>query len=248
MTSLLGKKALITGGSAGIGAEVARQLALQGVTIAINFASNERRAADTISSLQGSGHALIQGDAFDKEDIKRFATAAAHQLGGLDIVISNAGWTSFGDFDNLHSVSDDDWLQCYKSNVLSHLWLMQACQEEIRKTRGCFIVSASVAGVKPSGSSMAYSVSKSATIHLAKSLAIACAPDIRVNTVAAGVMLTEWSKGFTDAQIAAVKRINSLHQVTSIADVASAYVMLAQNGSMTGQTIEVSSGFRLGRD
>ncbi|WWD19958.1 hypothetical protein CI109_104431 [Kwoniella shandongensis] len=241
MAILNKKRALITGGSAGIGAEVARSLAQRGARVAINYSSNRSRAEETLKTLTGEGHFLVEGNAFDREDISRVVTEALGKLGGLDIVISNAGWTTFGQFKDIRAVNDDGWIQCYSSNVLSHLWLMQACQEELRKQKGSFIVSSSVAGLRPSGSSMAYS-----TIHLVKSLALACAPDIRVNTVAAGVMLTEWSKGFTEEQIAEVKRVNALGQVTSVEDVAGVYVMLAENTSMTGQCIEVSSGFQLG--
>lgn len=141
-------------------------------------------------------------------------------------------------------MSDDDWMQCYKTNVLSHLWLMQACKAELVANKGAFVISASVAGLKPSGSSMAYSVSKAGTVHLAKSLAKACAP-ARVNAVAAGVMLTEWSKGFTDEHVAKVKASNALDMICEVEDVAGAYVSLCENGSMTGQIVEVSAGFQL---
>ena len=153
------------------------------------------------------------------------------------------------------SVDETGWIECYRRNVLSHLWLMQACQDQLKSNRGCFVLTASVSGVKPSGSSMvgvtrgsvashgrteksqAYckvpilstdtyicaAVSKSATIHLAKSMAIACSPEIRVNAVAAGVMLTDWSKGFTDSQIQEFRKANALAQITEVNDVAAVY-------------------------
>jgi NAD(P)-dependent dehydrogenase (short-subunit alcohol dehydrogenase family) len=141
---------------------------------------------------------------------------------------------------------------------------MQACRAELERNTGSFVISASVAGLKPSGSSMvrriyppfsslgladhvglwyvghrlrtvarrpppkfqeltASAVSKAATIHLAKSLAIACAPAVRVNAVAAGVMLTDWSKGFTKLQIKHTERTNALSKITDVEDVALVY-------------------------
>ncbi|KAK1781828.1 hypothetical protein QBC45DRAFT_390049 [Copromyces sp. CBS 386.78] len=81
-------------------------------------------------------------------------------------------------------------------NVKSHLWLMHAARPHLGQTEGVFITTASLAGVKVSGSSLAYSVTKAAQIHLAKGLAQIAAPRIRVNTVSPGLMLTDWGLQF----------------------------------------------------
>ncbi|KAH8078587.1 hypothetical protein HD553DRAFT_326780 [Filobasidium floriforme] len=244
MTSLVGKTALVTGGSAGIGAAVAKQLASRGVRVAINYSSNRERAAKTLSQLEGSGHILVQGNAFDREGIEQLTTLET--MKDLDIIISNAGWTAFGEFNDLGAVSDDDWMKCYQSNVMSHLWLSQACRETLERTKGCIVISASVAGIKPSGSSMlclVKPVSKAATIHLAKSLAKACAPNIRVNSVSAGVMMTDWSKGFDEEHIEKVIQSNSLRKLVNVEEAAMLYVALAENGSMTGQNLELVASY-----
>jgi NAD(P)-dependent dehydrogenase (short-subunit alcohol dehydrogenase family) len=85
----------------GAGAAVARMLAQCGVKVAINYSSNRVRAAETLGSLAGSGHILIQGDVFDRAGIAKIASSTTQQLGGLDLVVSNAGWTAFGTFDDL---------------------------------------------------------------------------------------------------------------------------------------------------
>jgi NAD(P)-dependent dehydrogenase (short-subunit alcohol dehydrogenase family) len=83
------------------GAEISKQLAAKGCKVAVNYAFSEDRAKGTLDSLAGSGHVLIQGDAFDRASIKRIADEAIEKLGGVDIVISNAGWTTFAPFDDL---------------------------------------------------------------------------------------------------------------------------------------------------
>lgn len=77
-------------------------------------------------------------------------------------------------------------------------------------------------------------VSKAGTIYLIKSLAVACAPDVRVNGVAAGVMLTSWSKGFTDVQITRTKQSNVLGKLTDVQDVASMYGRLSISSTLDG--------------
>ncbi|CAK9781746.1 short chain dehydrogenase/reductase [Cutaneotrichosporon oleaginosum] len=242
MVNLQGKRALITGGTRGVGALVANLLAQRGVRLALNYASNKERAEGTLKELAGDGHAIVKGDAFTREGIAEIVKGAKEALGGIDIVVSNAGWTAFSpNFNDINAISDADWLQCYNANVMSHLWLMQAVQDELKANHGSFVVSASAAGLKPSGSSMAYSVSKAATIHLTKSLAMASAPEVRVNAVAAGLMLTEWSQGFTEEKLKKVRERNVLKKITDVEDVALQYVSLIENGSMTGQVIQVNS-------
>lgn len=85
---------------------------------------------------------------------------------------------------------EEDWDMCFNINVKSHLWLMQAAKEHLDRTEGAFITTASAAGIYPSGSSLAYSVTKAAQIHLVKNLAVMAAPRIRVNSVSPGLLLT----------------------------------------------------------
>jgi NAD(P)-dependent dehydrogenase (short-subunit alcohol dehydrogenase family) len=89
-------------------------------------------------------------------------------------------------------MEEDDWDRCFLYNVKAHLWLMHAAKAELEKTEGAFITTASIAGVKPSGSSLPYAVTKAAAIHLSKSLAVICSPKIRVNSVSPGLLLTDW--------------------------------------------------------
>jgi NAD(P)-dependent dehydrogenase (short-subunit alcohol dehydrogenase family) len=83
------------------GAEISKQLAAKGCKVAINYAYAADRAQGTLEALAGSGHVLIQGDAFDRPSVKRIADEAVAKLGGIDIVVSNAGWTQFAAFDDL---------------------------------------------------------------------------------------------------------------------------------------------------
>lgn len=107
MVSLQGKRALITGGTRGVGALVASLLAQRGVRLALNYASNKERAEGTLKDLAGEGHAVIKGDAFTREGIAEIVKGAKAALGGIDIVVSNAGWTAFSaNFNDISSSTD----------------------------------------------------------------------------------------------------------------------------------------------
>ncbi|CAD6583791.1 MAG: hypothetical protein CYPHOPRED_002494 [Cyphobasidiales sp. Tagirdzhanova-0007] len=237
--ALEGKRALITASSAGLGKAIAIKLASQGATCAINYASNTARAEATLHELSGKGHKLIQGSMFTQAEATAVVKTAIDELAGLDFVVSNAGWTKFGDFSNLESLSDADWDQCYAANVKSHLWVMQTAREQLDRNK------ASAAGIRPSGSSMAYAVSKAAAIHLAKSMAKACAPNITVNSVSPGVLATDWSKGFTEEQLSRNISANALGRLAELEDCAETVLTLLKGRSITGQNIEISAGFQM---
>lgn len=206
--------ALITAGSAGLGAAVAELFARNGVRVIVNYANNAQRAGDFVARLKTITTLLpqdgridylaIRADLSSRTDVERLVEEAVQATGGqeekkkLDIVFSNGGWThirSLLDLDD--NVFDEDWDRCFTMNVKSHLWLIHAARpyleaswdEEARES-GSFITTASLAGVKVSGSSLAYSVTKAAQLHLAKGLALIAAPKIRVNSVSPGLLLT----------------------------------------------------------
>ena len=117
------------------------------------------------------------------------------KMGRLDVVVSNNGWTRLTNFFDLEQqVNEEDWDRCFNANVKSHLWLLYAAKPYLEKAEGggSFITVASLAGVRPSGSSLPYSVTKAAEIHLTKGLAMICGKSIRCNSVSPGLMMTEW--------------------------------------------------------
>lgn len=101
-------------------------------------------------------------------------------------------------------------------NVKAHLWLLHAAKTELDKNEGAFITTASLAGVKPSGSSLAYSVTKAAAIHLTKALAVICQPKIRCNTVSPGLLLTEWGMQFPEEKREAAKNATKLKRLPTV--------------------------------
>ncbi|KAI9710513.1 MAG: hypothetical protein M1820_002649 [Bogoriella megaspora] len=247
------KVALVTAGTAGLGAQVARVLAPD-FRVVVNYANNSDRAASLLTELSSipntSQHQLstprfhsIQADVSSKTSLQSLVRETLYTMGRLDVVVSNHGWTRLTNFANLsEGLNDDDWDRCFAFNVKSHLWLMAECRDELDKNEGCFITTASIAGVKPSGSSLPYAVTKAAQIHLAKSLAVVCSPRIRVNSVSPGLMLTEWGMKFPEAKREASRNNTKLKRLATVEDVAEQIRTLALSRSITGQNLLIDGG------
>lgn len=214
--------ALITAGSAGLGACVAELFARNGMRVVINYASNVQRADELVAKLKAVStlapaegrvdYHAIKADLALRTDVERLVEEtvdvmcpSASGAGGkrrLDVVFSNGGWTHMRNLYDLEdNMVDEDWDRCFTVNVKSHLWLMHAAkpylsagwddeEEGGAQESGCFVTTASLAGVKVSGSSLAYAVTKAAHLHLAKALAMLAAPKVRVNSVSPGLLLT----------------------------------------------------------
>lgn len=159
---------LITAGSAGLGAAAARLFANKGYHVVINYNSNAERANATLRELPeaspdaaGQKFTAIKADLASREDIirlvqetKDFAVAATGRS-ALDVVFSNGGWTQLRNIRDLDdNVNEDDWDRCFNMNVKSHLWLMHAARPYLDEAEGSFITTASLAGIKSSGSSL----------------------------------------------------------------------------------------------
>ncbi|CAO2653579.1 Nn.00g029900.m01.CDS01 [Neocucurbitaria sp. VM-36] len=252
------KVALITAGSAGLGACIARTLAKEAhMRVVINYSHNVERAEALLKDLKhmtrdsptsddgnNSRFLAIKADVGDKTEVKRLVEEVHAVMGRLDVVVSNAGWTKMRNFLDLEDgIEEDDWDRCFKMNVKSHLWLFHAARSYLDVSEGAFITTASVAGVKPSGSSLPYAVTKAAQIHLIRSLAIIAAPKIRVNAVAPGVLLTEWGLSFPEEKLRAVKEQNRLKRFATVEDVALQVLIFALSRSITGQVAVIDAGF-----
>ncbi|KAA6410332.1 MAG: alcohol dehydrogenase [Lasallia pustulata] len=244
---LKGRKVLITGGSRGLGAVVAEKFAAEGCSLAINYVSNADRAKQTADKLAKDYNAkvvLIQGDVGVLADCERTVKESISGLGGLDIIVSNAGWTKLSDFGDLNALSEAEWDKCWAVNVKGNMHLLREAIPTFNANEegGVFLMSSSIAGVAPTGSTMAYSVSKAAGLHLMKCLASTQGPKIRINAVLPGLLLTEWGSRFGPERIKATEDRAVLKRATDLEDTADAFVAAAKNTSMTGQSIQIDCG------
>ncbi|KAJ5309197.1 hypothetical protein N7508_004576 [Penicillium antarcticum] len=248
--SLSGRNVLVTGGSRGLGALTAEKFAAEGSNVAINYMSN-KEAADTLAADIASKHnvkaVVVQGDAGVQADCFNVVKTTAEKLGGLDIVISNAGWTKMTNFGDLDAMDEDDWDKCWSVNVKSNFHLFKAALPFFNANAegGSFLITSSIAGVSATGSSLPYATTKAATLHLMKCLAKTQGPKVRINAILPGLLLTEWGQRFPQEKIDAWTNATILKKVPEVEDCADMFITMAKNASMTGQTIQIDSGFSL---
>jgi 3-oxoacyl-[acyl-carrier protein] reductase len=245
---LTGKVALVTGGGTGLGREISLKLAAEGMRLAISYSRSADEADETVGLAREAGGqaTAIRADLASTEEAARLVGDVEREYGRLDLLIHNAGTTRFIPFADLDAVTEEAWDHLMNVNARSAFFLAQAAAPIMRRTGGGQIITtSSVAGLSPAGSSLPYAVSKAALIHLTKCLAVALAPDIRVNTVAPGLLMTRWVAGFSGERLEAMSQAALLKKPTDVPDVADAFVMLAKNESITGQVIVVDAGISL---
>lgn len=254
------KVALITGSSAGLGAAIAKTLS-HDYRIVVNYHSRHEKAQEVIlecaketplsagllDTSDPRFHA-VQADLSSKKDIEKLFQETLNIMGRLDVVVSNVGWTRLVNFHDLEqNMSDDDWDKCFTMNVKSHLWLLHHARPYLEATTegGSFLAVASLAGVVPSGSSIAYSVTKAAEIHLLKCLASVCGPRIRCNSISPGLMMSEWGQQFPESAVKAISEKAALKRLASLEDVAEMARTMVSSNSLMGQNIIIDCGIAI---
>jgi len=225
------KVALITASSAGLGAAIAKTFATD-FRVVVNYFSRREKADEVVEAMSSVSpnpnlkskateprFHVIQADVSDRSQVQKMIEETVSVMGRLDVVVSNAGWTKMTNFMDLNdNVVEGDWDRCFNVNVKSHLWLMHAARPHLEKNEqgGAFLLTSSVAGVKPSGSSLAYSVTKAAQLHLMKGLALICGPNVAVNAISPGLMMTEWGMKFPESKVTAATEKTVLKRLATV--------------------------------
>jgi len=242
---LKGRVALITGGGTGLGREIALQLAAEGMDIGINYSKSAQDAENTAAEVEKLGvkAATFQANVGNTAEIRSMIEQVDRTFGRLDLLINNAGTTHFIAFPDIEAVTEEIWDELMDVNTRSAFFAAKAAVPLMRRNGGGQIIStSSIAGLAPGGSSLPYSVSKAALVHLTRCLAVALAPNIQVNTVAPGFLQTRWAAHWSQEKILQNAERALLQRLTGIEDSAAAFVMLAKNDSITGQVITVDAG------
>jgi 3-oxoacyl-[acyl-carrier protein] reductase len=190
--------AIVTGSATGLGAAIAEGLAALGYRIVLNGAPGLADAEPVKAAIEKKGGQAIVtlGDVGQDAACRAIAAAAVKAFGRIDVLVNNAATTKFAAHDDLDALSDEDFLNIYRVNVVAGFQMIRACRKELAKRHdGAVVNVSSVAGVSGVGSSIAYAASKGALNTMTLSLARALAPDIRVNTICPGFMQSRWFDG-----------------------------------------------------
>ena len=243
---LPGRAALVTGGSGDLGRAIALALAEAGTDVAITFVGHREGAAATCREIDKCGRrsAMIQLDQSDPAAIAPAVDEAARALGRLDILVNNAGWNIGIPFRDLDGLTAETWDRILDVNTRGPFLLARAAARHLQAHGAGRIVNvASVAGLRPAGSSIAYAVSKAGLIHLTRCLAVAMAPAVTVNCVAPGLMEgTRMAARLPAEVVESTLRLSVLQRATAIADVAAQVVAFCRADTVTGQVLNIDAG------
>ena len=244
---LSGRKALITGGDSGIGRAVAIAFAREGADVAINFLPSEQEdAQDVISLIEAAGTQAfaLPGDVTDEGFCRDLIAAAVDKLGGLDILVINAGRQQTRP--SIAEVSSEDFDKTMKTNLYALHWLAQAAVPHL-PPGASVITTASIQAFDPSSHLLDYATTKAGIVAYTKALAEQLIEKgIRANVVAPGPFWTPWqpSGGQTQDKVESFGQQSAFGRPGQPGELAPVYVLLAsQEGSyITGEVFGVTGG------
>ena len=242
------KVAVVTGGSSGIGAATARELAKRGWRVAVTYSKDSRKAEKVAAEFEGLP---IQGDVAQDADCRKVAKDVLAKWGRIDALVNNAGTTKFVKHADLEGLSAEDFQDIFRINLVGPFQMIRACAEALKASRGSIVNVSSVAHLLGTGSSIAYAASKAALNTMTFSLARALAPEVRVNVVAPGYVNTPWQvaahgeEGAAEAE----RRFAAAAPLKAAAepeDIAEAVVWLVEGARrVTGEIIYVDGGIHI---
>ena len=245
-----GKAAFVTGGSGDIGGAIARSLAKAGVDVAVSYVSDSQRAGATVEAVKKIGRRgiSVQLDQRDSNSVDTSVKKVMAEFGRLDILVNNAGWNIGIPFGDLNALTAEIWDRVMETNLRGPYLLARAFAPELRRHKAGRIVNiASLAGIAPGGSSIAYASSKAGLIHLTHCLAVALAPDVTVNCVAPGLVEgTRMAERVPENTKRQARMQAVLGRTASVEDIAEQVLAFCRTETVTGQVLVVDGGMPAG--
>jgi 3-oxoacyl-[acyl-carrier protein] reductase len=243
---LLGKVALVTGASRGIGRGIALALAGEGCDVAVNFVGSKEKAQAVVKDIKALGRRAIavQADVSDEGQVERMRDTVHKELGPVDIIVNSAGIHQHLKFWEL---SRKDWDRVIAVNLTGPFLVTKAFIEDMKgRKRGRVVHISSIIGMVGTDHEIHYAASKAGLFAVTKSMALELAPfGITVNCIAPGWIDTDMTADFKGPDAEALLRKIPLHKVGQPDDIAKAVVFLASDDAawVTGETVHVNGGW-----
>ncbi len=244
---LRGAVALVTGGNGGLGQRICHALAAEGVDIAVMYARSQEQAEGVAAELAADHKVRARAfacDITDAESVQRLVGEVTAHFGRLDILVNDAAYNKAIPFQDLDNLTEEEWDRILAVNLTGPMRLTKAVAPVMKaQGQGRIVNIASVAGLGPTGSSIAYAVSKAGLIHLTRCMAVALAPETLVNCVAPGLL--EGTRATANLRNEQIERANAgalLKKAADKDDCADMVVTMCRTGTMTGQTVVIDAG------
>ena len=255
---LAGQTAVVTGGSSGIGAAIARELGRAGANVVVNYRSSEDGALEVVSAIEKAGGKAVAvgADVSKEEDVRRLFARACEHFGAVDILIANAGLQRDAPS---HEMSLDDWQEVIGVNLTGQFlccrealrhFLDRGLRPDVSRALGKIICISSVHQIIPWAGRANYAASKGGVMLMMKSLAQEYADrKIRVNAIAPGAIKTSINQDSWEDEEARRDLLGKIPygRVGDVEDVAKAALWLACDDSdyVTGETLLIDGGMAL---
>ena len=248
MITLENKKALVTGGTRGIGRGIVLLLADLGAKVAFTYASSSQKAEELVSEIEGKGRTAkaFQADVADLKQAQSILDELTKEWGGLDILVNNAGITR----DNLLlRMSEEQWQEVLDTNLTGTFNYCKAAVKPMIRNRGGSIINiSSVVGISGNGGQANYAATKAGLIGFSKSLAKELSSrNIRVNVIAPGYVDTELTGKLDEKIIETIKAETPLGRAGSVEEIARTVAFLGSGWSsyITGDVLRVDGGMAM---
>ncbi|MHC1480680.1 glucose 1-dehydrogenase [Frateuria aurantia] len=246
MSKLNNKVALVTGGSKGIGAGIAKALAAEGAAVVVNYASSKAGAEQVVEQIKAAGGkaVAVHGNVAKAEDAKAIVQAAIDAFGQLDILVNNSG---VYEFQPLEAITEEHFHRQFDINVLGLLLVTQAAAPHLREGGSVINIGSVVTRLTPPGSAV-YAGTKAAVEAVTGALAAELGPrKIRVNALNPGLVQTEGTEtaGIIGSDFAdQAKAASPLGRIGQPKDIAAVAVFLASDdaGWLTGEALFAGGG------
>ena len=243
---LEGAVAIVTGGSGGLGRRICRALANAGTHVVVAYNTRPDEAQVTAQEVRDHGVQAdtIRCDVADLQQVEALVPEVLRKFGRVDVLVNNAAYNKWIPFPDLEALTYEEWNKFISINLTGPMLLTKAVAGPMRhQGTGRIVNIASIAGLGPIGSSIAYAVSKAGLIHLTKCMTVGLAPEVLVNCIAPGYLEgTRISANLDPAYKKRAIENAALKKATDMDDVASQVVAFCQSDSTTGQTLAIDAG------
>src|SRR5215471_9950114 len=243
---LIGKAAAATGGNGGLGQRICHALARAGSDVAVVCAQSRDAAQAVAAQLKSTGvrAEAMACDVTSPAQVQGLVSRVLETFGRVDLLINDAAYNKWIPFNDLDALTYEEWQKIIAVNLTGPMLCIKAVAPAMQRQGGGRVVNiASVAGLAPSGSSIAYAVSKAGLVHLTRCMAVGLAPGILVNCVAPGYLEdTRATANLDPAYRQRARDAALLKRAADKDDVANQVVALCQTDSITGQTLVIDAG------